>query len=78
MQPEESEFARWKSNLDIPNRDNRIKTADVTCTKGTEFQDFNLQRLLLMGIYEKGWEKPSPIQEASIPVALTGRDVIAR
>ncbi len=31
-----------------------------------------------MGIFEKGWEKPSPIQEASIPVALAGRDVLAR
>jgi ATP-dependent RNA helicase DDX6/DHH1 len=31
-----------------------------------------------MGIYEKGWEKPSPIQEHSIPIALTGRDVLAR
>ena len=31
-----------------------------------------------MGIFEKGWEKPSPIQEASIPIALTGRDVLAR
>jgi hypothetical protein len=31
-----------------------------------------------MGIYEKGFEKPSPIQEESIPIALTGRDVLAR
>ena len=31
-----------------------------------------------MGIYEKGWESPSPIQEASIPVALSGRDILAR
>ena len=31
-----------------------------------------------MGIFEKGWEKPSPIQEASIPVALLGKDVLAR
>jgi len=31
-----------------------------------------------MGIYEKGWEKPSPVQEQSIPIALTGRDVLAR
>ena len=34
--------------------------------------------LLSSGIYEKGWEKPSPIQEHSIPIALTGRDVLAR
>ena len=25
-----------------------------------------------MGIYEKGFERPSPIQEESIPIALTG------
>ena len=37
-----------------------------------------LKRELLMGIYEKGWENPSPIQEVSIPVALSGRDILAR
>lgn len=31
-----------------------------------------------MGIFEKGWEKPSPIQEASIPIALSGKDILAR
>jgi superfamily II DNA/RNA helicase len=35
-------------------------------------------RELLMGIYEKGFENPSPIQEESIPIALTGRDILAR
>ena len=51
---------------------------DVTATKGNEFEDYFLKRGLLMGIYEKGFEKPSPIQEESIPVALTGRDIMAR
>ena len=31
-----------------------------------------------MGIFEKGFEKPSPIQEEAIPVILAGRDVLAR
>ncbi len=31
-----------------------------------------------MGIFEAGYEKPSPIQEESIPVALAGRDILAR
>ncbi|KAK2118319.1 putative ATP-dependent RNA helicase ddx6 [Saguinus oedipus] len=31
-----------------------------------------------MGIFETGWEKPSPIQEESIPIALSGRDILAR
>ena len=31
-----------------------------------------------MGIFEKGFERPSPIQEQSIPIALAGRDIMAR
>merc|ERR1719374_164713 len=68
----------WKSQLNLPKKDNRVKTSHVTATKGNEFEDFCLKRELLMGIFEKGWEKPSPIQEASIPVAMTGRDILAR
>jgi len=68
----------WKSQLKMPPKDNRMKTSDVTDTKGCEFEDFCLKRELLMGIFEKGWERPSPIQEASIPIALSGRDVLAR
>lgn len=68
----------WKSKLKIPEKDMRMKTSDVTSTKGNEFEDYCLRRELLMGIFEKGWEAPSPIQEASIPIALTGRDILAR
>ncbi|KAL2131481.1 hypothetical protein VTI74DRAFT_4969 [Chaetomium olivicolor] len=68
----------WKKNLRIPARDTRQQTEDVTNTKGLDFEDFGLNRDLLMGIFEAGFEKPSPIQEESIPVALTGRDILAR
>ncbi|KRZ10029.1 ATP-dependent RNA helicase cgh-1 [Trichinella pseudospiralis] len=68
----------WKKSLKLPPKDKRIQTADVTRTKGNEFEDFCLKRELLMGLYEKGWEKPSPVQEASIPVALSGQDILAR
>ncbi|XP_014222343.1 putative ATP-dependent RNA helicase me31b isoform X2 [Trichogramma pretiosum] len=68
----------WKAKLKIPPKDKRIKTSDVTDTRGNEFDEFCLKRELLMGIFEKGWEKPSPIQEASIPIALSGKDVLAR
>lgn len=68
----------WKSQLKLPKKDTRFKTSDVTDTKGNEFEDFCLKRELLMGIFEKGWEKPSPIQEASIPIAMAGRDILAR
>ncbi|KAK5909774.1 hypothetical protein CesoFtcFv8_003673 [Champsocephalus esox] len=39
---------------------------------------FKEQKELLMGIFEMGWEKPFPIQEESIPIALSGRDILAR
>jgi ATP-dependent RNA helicase DDX6/DHH1 len=68
----------WKAKLNIPAEDKRRKTTDVTNTKGNEFEDFCLKRDLLMGIFEKGWEKPSPVQEESIPIALSGRDIVAR
>uniref|UniRef100_A0A673M584 RNA helicase n=1 Tax=Sinocyclocheilus rhinocerous TaxID=307959 RepID=A0A673M584_9TELE len=52
----------WKKSLQLPAKDSRVKTSDVTATKGNEFEDYCLKRELLMGIFEMGWEKPSPIQ----------------
>lgn len=37
-----------------------------------------MKRELLMGIFEAGFEKPSPIQEEAIPVAIAGKDILAR
>jgi len=68
----------WKSKLQLPPADNRVKTEDVTATKGNDFEDYHLKRPLLMGIFEKGYEKPSPIQEESIPKALAGKSILAR
>jgi superfamily II DNA/RNA helicase len=45
--------------------DTRIKTEDVTATKGMSFADFGLCKELQFGIYEKFYENPSPIQEVS-------------
>ncbi|ORX99239.1 DEAD-domain-containing protein [Basidiobolus meristosporus CBS 931.73] len=68
----------WKKTLALPPKDSRPQTEDVTATKGNEFEDYFLKRELLMGIFEAGFERPSPIQEEAIPIALTGRDVLAR
>jgi ATP-dependent RNA helicase DDX6/DHH1 len=68
----------WRSGLRAPPRDDRPQTEDVKATKGLEFEDMFLRRELLMGIFEAGFEKPSPIQEEAIPVALTKRDILAR
>jgi ATP-dependent RNA helicase DDX6/DHH1 len=56
----------------------RFQTTDVTATRGQEFEDYFLKRELLMGIFEKGFERPSPVQERSIPIILQNRNVLAR
>jgi len=68
----------WKKQLKIPRPDGRPKTEDVTKTRGHDFEEYDLKRELLMGIFEKGFEKPSPIQEEAIPLAIAGRDILAR
>ncbi|KAI4260887.1 MAG: hypothetical protein LQ352_000042 [Teloschistes flavicans] len=68
----------WKDKLKAPVKDARPQTEDVTKTKGLDFEDFLIKRELMMGIFEAGFEKPSPIQEETIPVALAGRDILAR
>ena len=67
-----------KPNSEPRPVDTRYKTEDVTNTKGNEWEDYFLKRDLLMGIFDKGFEKPSPVQEESIPVILAGQSVIAR
>ena len=70
--------ANGAASLPRPARDARPQTEDVTATKGNEFEDYFLKRELLMGIFEAGFERPSPIQEEAIPIALSGRDILAR
>lgn len=50
----------------------------MTGTNGSQFKDFKLSEELQLGIYELGFEAPSPIQEQSIPAALEGRNIVAR
>lgn len=68
----------YRDGIKAPPKDTRYKTEDVTDTKGRDFEDFFLKRELLMGIFEKGFEKPSPIQEEAIPIILQNRNVLAR
>ena len=41
------------------------------------FKELGLSQALLNAIEQKGYEKPSPIQEKCIPVVLEGKDVLA-
>ncbi|MCK6584972.1 MAG: DEAD/DEAH box helicase, partial [Anaerolineales bacterium] len=40
------------------------------------FEQFNLDSRLMQGIKNAGYETATPIQEAAIPAALRGRDII--
>ncbi|MCO4824765.1 MAG: DEAD/DEAH box helicase [Amylibacter sp.] len=42
----------------------------------TKFTDLDLDPKVLMAIDEAGYESPTPIQAAAIPLALAGRDVL--
>lgn len=41
-----------------------------------KFEQFNLDPRLMAGIKRAGYESPTPIQEAAIPAAVRGRDLI--
>ncbi|HEX8992779.1 MAG TPA: DEAD/DEAH box helicase [Anaerolineales bacterium] len=41
-----------------------------------QFEQFNLDARLMGGIRKAGYEAPTPIQQAAIPAALRGRDII--
>ncbi|WP_162416550.1 DEAD/DEAH box helicase [Cyclobacterium roseum] len=40
------------------------------------FENFNLNKQLLNAVQEIGYEKPTPIQEKAIPLALAGHDIL--
>lgn len=52
--PQTAQPENWKDKLNLPQKDTRPQTEDVTNTKGNEFEDYFLKRELLMGIFEAG------------------------
>lgn len=41
------------------------------------FQKMGLSKAVLSGIMKMGFKLPTPIQRETIPIALTGKDVVA-
>lgn len=44
----------------------------------SRFEDMNLKRTVLRGIFSYGFEEPSPIQKQAIPQMISGTDIIAQ
>ena len=53
-----------------------VETADKAEEEGVRFTDLGLDARVLAALEEVGYEKPSPIQEQTIPLLLEGHDVV--
>lgn len=51
---------------------------DDSCTYVSKFEDMNLKKNILRGIFSYGYENPSPIQIKAIPLFIKGSDIIAQ
>ncbi|KAG2284921.1 hypothetical protein Bca52824_044525 [Brassica carinata] len=81
---------QWSTRAQLPGNTSYVdeveKTVQSEANNDSNNQDWKAtlklpprdNRYQTEGIYEKGFEKPSPIQEESIPIALTGSDILAR
>ena len=58
--------------------ESREQTSDVKEGKGLSWEELNLRETTVKGIIQKGWIKPSPVQEETIPIIKNGHHVIAR
>lgn len=53
------------------------ESTEATKQIHTDFNSLSLSRPVLKGLGDLGYVKPSPIQSATIPIALLGKDIIA-
>lgn len=49
----------------------------VTTESSSDFKGFGLSDTILQGVADAGYTVPTPIQQAAIPFALKGRDILA-
>src|SRR5690606_4194296 len=61
-----------------PTSEIPMTSADATPAPGPKFTDLGLPDTLLQALAAVGYESPSPIQAATIPPLLAGRDVLGQ
>jgi len=65
----------------MDNQENLVSSEsddDSVCTYISKFENMNLKKNILRGIFAYGYENPSPIQIKVIPLFLKGDDIIAQ
>src|SRR3546814_6976649 len=71
-------LARWRA-VPLPETpETSMTSADTTPAPGPKFTDLGLPDSLLQALAAVGYESPSPIQAATIPPLLAGRDVLGQ
>lgn len=77
----ESDSGEKAEDVDDEDSPEQIAQFFGDTQKATEsihtFQTLQLSRPVLKGLVQLGYTKPSPIQLASIPIALLGKDIVA-
>jgi len=58
--------------------DNKLKKMNEEQKEFTSWEDLEIKRPLLRGIYAFGYEQPSPIQQKAIIPMIAGNDIIAQ
>jgi len=80
--PENQNNQNNLNNLNNVNNVNNVNNPnnqeDIDKLKCTDFEQMNLKVNLLRGVYSYGFEKPSRIQQCTIPIILSGKDIIAQ
>jgi len=74
----EKEKGKNREEKKEENKEKEIHVLDAKVDKEPDFGDFSLNQKLLKRLKEIGYEKPFPIQSATFPYTLVGKDVIAR
>ena len=72
-----SDLAIMKRKLDSNDIPSAETPTDKKPTGGT-FEDLKLDPRLLQAVRKEKYLKPTPVQVAAIPLALEGRDILAR
>ena len=55
-----------------------IRSSDVTATTVTSFKELFLDDDLCRALSSAGYDRPSPVQEAVLPLCLSGSDLIVQ
>ena len=64
-----------------PSKKSTMSSKEATATSKeatASFADFELEPRLLRGIRDQRWNEPTAVQAKAIPLAIDGRDVLAR